>query len=253
MDDEDIIRYEPSPTLTVNQAVMYMLGHRGEFCYDNGTEEMEFDLPDYLHDLQEEADCACGNASYELEMLKRDGNASPEELTNAEEMVASTKAELENANKLPDIAEKYRLLINNEITRVRHGKRSPLVVDEDESTRTGQLRFNKASFLEWLEGMELNDAEDVVAQPVEEDAFDKALNRKAAVSLQVTLGLLVSVFAESGSSKFGSGQNPNIINIAKKIDEYAKQLNGGYPLHGQGSEAIRKRIELALSALDSSI
>jgi hypothetical protein len=251
MEDENIILYAPSSTMTVNQSVMYMLGYRGDFSYDNGTEVIEFDLPDYLHALQETADCACGNASYELEMLKRDGNASPEELKNAEKMVAAAKAELENANKLPDIAEKYRLLINHESSRVRLGKHSPLVVDEDESARTGQLRINKASFLEWLEEMELNDAEDVVAQPVEEDAFDTELSRKAAVSLQVTLGLLVSLFAESGGSKFGSGQNPNVSIIAKELDGYAKRLNDGHPLHGQGAEAIKTRIELALSALNS--
>ena len=70
MDDENIIPYEPSPTLTVNQAVMYMLGYRGQYSYMADTEEIEFDLSDYLFDLQEEADVACGNASYELEMLK---------------------------------------------------------------------------------------------------------------------------------------------------------------------------------------
>jgi hypothetical protein len=31
MDDENIIPYEPSPTLTVNQAVMHMLGFRDEY------------------------------------------------------------------------------------------------------------------------------------------------------------------------------------------------------------------------------
>ena len=143
------------------------------------------------------------------------------ELKDAEQKVESAKAELEEANKLPKLAEKYRLLINHEISRVRLGKRSPLVVDEDESARTGQLRINTASFQEWLEGMELDDAEDIsapVALPIDEDAFDKALSRKAAESLHVTLGLLVSLFAESGGGKFGTGQNPNVINIAKELD-----------------------------------
>ena len=253
MDDENIIPYEPSPTLTVYQAVMYMLGYRGQYSYMADTEEMAFDLSDYLFDLQEKADVACGNASYELEMLKRNGNASPDELKNAEEKVESTKAELEEANELPKLAEKYRLLINHEISRVRLGKRSPLVIDNDESTRTGQLCIFTASFLEWLEGMELDDAEDIVALPLDEDAFDKALSRKAAGSLQLTLGLLVSLFAESGGGEFGSGQNPNASNIAQAIDGYAKQLNDDYSLHGQGKEAIRKRIEVALSALHSNI
>ena len=222
MDDENIIPYEPSPTLTVNQAVMYMLGYRGQYSYMADTEEMAFDLSDYLFDLQEKADVVCGNASFELEMLKRNANASPEELKNAEEKVETAKAELKQANELPKLAEKYRLLINHEISRVRLGKRSPLGIDEDESTRTGQLRIYTASFQEWLEGVELDDAEDVsasVALPLDEDAFDKALSRKAAVSLHVTPGLLVSLFAESGGGKFGTGQNPNLSKIAEKIDE----------------------------------
>ena len=103
--------------------------------------------------------------------------------------------------------------------------------------------------------MELDDAEDVsapVAPTIDEDAFDKALSRKAAASLHVTLGLLVSLFAESGGgSRFGTSQNPNVINIATELDRYATQLNDDYPLHGQGKEAIRKRIEMSLSALYS--
>ena len=211
MDDENIIPYEPSPTLTVNQAVMYMLGYRGQYSYMADTEEIAFDLSDYLFDLQEKADVACSNASFELEMLKRGGNASANALKEAEEKVESAKTALEEANKLPDITEKYRLLINHEISRVRLGKLTPLVIDEDESTRTGLLRVTEASFQEWLDGMELDDAEDVSARaavPVDEDAFDTELSRKAAVSLQITLGLLVSLFAESKGDKFGSARIP---------------------------------------------
>jgi hypothetical protein len=256
MEDDNVIPYQPTPTLTVEQAVMRLLGYPGPFSFMADTEEIEFDLSDYLYNLQEEADCACGNASFELEMLTRDDNASPEEIKNAEQKVASTKAKLEEANKLPYIAERYRLRINHEISRVRMGKCSPLVIDEDESARTRQLRITTTSFREWLEGMELEDARDVsapIALPVEEDAFDSELSRKAAVSLHVTLGLLVSLFAEAGGGKFGTGQNPNVINIAKKIDEYATRLNGGQPLHGQQAQAVRKRIELALNALHSHI
>jgi len=254
MDDENINPYEPSPTLTVNQAVMYMLGYRGPYNFMADTEEIECDLSDYLFALQEEADCACGNALSELEILKRDGNASAGKLKDAEEKVETAKTELKQANELPKLAEKYRLLINHEISRVRLGKHSPLVIDKDESGV--QPRIYTASFQEWLEGMELDDAEDVsapVAPTIDEDAFDKALSRKSAVSLQVTLGLLVSLFAESGGIKFGSGQNPNVINIATELDRYATQLNGSHPLHGQGKEAIKKRIDVALSAFKSSI
>jgi hypothetical protein len=121
---------------------MYMLGYRGLA----DTELMEIDHLDYLHNLQEVADCAFGNASHELEMLKRNDNASPETIKDAEHRVEATKAELEKAQKLPDVAEEYRLLINHEISRVRSGKRTPLVIDEDESADTGPLRINTTSF-----------------------------------------------------------------------------------------------------------
>jgi hypothetical protein len=104
--------------------------------------------------------------------------------------------------------------------------------------------------------MELDDANEVSvpsAFPDEEYDFNKELSSKSAESLHVTLGLLVSLFAESGGNKFGSGQEPKVINIATKIDEYAKQLNGGHPLLGQRTQAIRKRIEVALSALHSNV
>ena len=109
-------------------------------------------------------------------------------------------------------------------------------MDEPETARTGQYLITKASFQEWLEGMELgDDAEDYIPidLPLDEDAFDKALSRKSAVSLQVTLGLLVSMYAESVGGDFGSGQNPKVIKIAEKISEYAKDLKGGYPLDWQ--------------------
>jgi hypothetical protein len=256
MEDDNIIPYQTSPSLTVKQAVMHILGYRGPYSYMVHMDLMEFDLFDYLRDLQEDADCAFGNASYELWMLKQTDSPSPEAINIAEGKVESTKAELEKANKLPELAENYRQLIDHEIKRARLGKRSPLVVDEDESTRTGQLRVNTASFQEWFEGMELDDATEAsapVALPVDEDAFDKELSRKSAVSLHVTLGLLVSLFAESSGGEFGSGQKPKVINIAKKIDEYATQLNDGYPLDWQSTQAIRKRIDLARSALKSYI
>jgi len=254
MDEENINPYEPSPTLTVNQAVMYMLGYRGPYNFMADTEEIECDLSDYLFALQEEADCACGNALSELEILKRDGNASAGKLKDAEEKVETAKTELKQANELPKLAEKYRLLINHEISRVRLGKHSPLVIDKDESGV--QPRIYTASFQEWLEGMELDDAEDVsapVAPTIDEDAFDKALSGKAAESLWVTLGLLVSLFAELRGGEFGTGQHPTVINIAKKLDRYAKELNKNHPVRGQQTQAIRKRIELALSALKCSI
>jgi hypothetical protein len=257
MEDDNIIPYETSPSLTVKQAVMYMLGYRGEYSFVADTELMEFDLFDYLHNLQEEADGAFGNASYELEMLKRNDNASPDAIKIAEEKVASTKAKLEKAQKLPDVAEEYRLLINHEISRVQLGKRTPLVVDEDESAHTGQLRINTASFQEWLEGMELDEANEdsaPVKLPLVDDALDREmeLSKDTVESLFLTLGLLVSLFAESSGGEFGSGLKPKIINIATKIDEHGKQLNKDKPLYGQGTQSVRKRIDVALSTLDST-
>lgn len=326
MEDENIVPYELPPTLTVEQAVMYMLGFRGQYSFEPDTElirtshtlatkqavmyklgfrgvyssdagtnliekgtfdylnktldeadyplsldlyvelqslldkddsTLSYDLSYYLHDLQQEADCVSGNAKYDLEMLKRNGNASPEEIRLAEEKVASTKAELEKANKLPEVANGYRLLINHEISRARLGKRNSLVIDEDASTRTHQLRINTASFQEWLDGMELGDADEYPAPiqfPIQDDALDREmeLSPKAVESLYITVGLLVSLFAESSDGDFGSGQKPTIIKIAKKLGEYAKTQNAGKQLRGQGTQSIRKRIEVALSALDSN-
>ena len=256
-DDDNIIPYQPSPTLTAEQAVMYILGYRGEYSFMADTELMEFELSDYLYNLQEEADCAFSKAGYELEMLKRNGDASPDAIKIAEKKVASAKAELEKANKLPAVAENYRLLINHEISRVRLGKRSPLVIDEGESARADQLRINKASFLEWLEGMELEDATEDSAPiklPLVDDALDREmdLTRNTAESLFLTLGLLVSLYAESSGGEFGSGLKPKIINIAEKIDKHGKQLNKDKQLYGQGTQSVRKRIEVALSTLNST-
>jgi hypothetical protein len=257
-DDDNIIPYETTPSLTIKQAVMYMLGYRGKYNFMADTEPMDFDLYEYLYELQEEADVAFNNASVELEMLKRNGNASPEAIMDAEEKVASTKVELEKANKLPKIAERYRLLINHEFSRARLGKRNSLVIDEDESARAGQPCIITASFQEWLEGIELDDANEdsvPVRLPLVDDALDRKmeLTKATAESLHVTLGLLVSLFAESSGGEFGSGLKPNVSGISKEIAKYALERKGGSKFRGQSNERIKDRIEVALSALYTTI
>jgi hypothetical protein len=252
MEDDNIIPYQTSPSLTAKQAVMYILGYRGQYSYMVHMDLMEFDLSDYLHELQEDADCAFGNASYELEMLKRTDSPSPEAINIAEGKVESTKAELEQANNLPTLAEDYRLLINHEISRVRSGKHSPLVIDEDESA-PGQPRINTASFLEWLGEMDLDDATgnyEPIPLPVEEDDFARAIEGKSAASLHLTLGLLVSLFAESSGNTFGTRMKPNISRIAREIHKHSTILNNDFPLEGQGIERIKDRIETGKRALE---
>ncbi len=100
MEDDNIIPYETSPTLTVEQAVMRMLGYPGEFNFMAGTEPMVFELSEYLYDLQDEADCAFGNASVELTMLKRNENASPEAVEIAEKQVTQMPPECTSYNPL---------------------------------------------------------------------------------------------------------------------------------------------------------
>jgi len=258
MDDDNIIPYQTSPTLTVKQAVMYILGYRDEYSFKADTEVITFDLFDYLYHLQEEADCAFGNASYELEMLKREGNASPEAIKSAEEKVESTKAELKKANELPKLAEQYRLQINHEISRARLGKRNSLVIDEDETADTGQLRINTASFQEWLDEIQLDDDTSdsmPVKLPLVDEALDQAIEKtsKPIENLFLTLGLLVSLYAESQGNDFGSGQNPKVSKVAEAIANYAKDRNDKYTVKGQGHERIKDRIEVAQSVLKTTI
>jgi len=255
--DDNIIPFRTSQTLTVQQAVMYMLGYRGEYSFfvPHTNEMMSFDLVDYLYHLKEKADSAYANAKYDLWELRQNGDATPEAIKTSEENVESAKAELEKAVRLKVIAEEYRLLINHEIRRIKNGKRTPLVLDEEKSG--GQPQIITASFLEWLEGIELEDANESpipIKLPIQDDDFDKKmeLTRKATESLFLTLGLLVSLYAESSGGELGSAQEPNIINIAEMIYEHGKQLNKNQKLHGQGISAIKKRIDVALSALHSN-
>ena len=258
MEDDNIIPYETSPTLTVQQAVMHILGYRGEYNFMADTEPMEFDLFDYLQDLQEVADCDFGNASCELVRLKRDDNVSQAAIKAAEEKAASAKAKLQQANKLPAVAEQYRLQIDYEIKMARLGKRNSLVIDEDESARARQPRINMASFQEWFEEIEWDDdiSDSVpVKLPLVDEALDQAIEKssKPIENLFLTLGLLVSKFAESSGSDFGSGLKPNVSGIAKELAKYAKERKSGYKFRGQGSERIKDRIEVALSVLDTTI
>ena len=192
-DDNNIIPYETSPTLTVDQCVIHMLDKRCKFSFMGEMKLFQTDLCDYLYELQDIPDRAHGNARYELYELKQNDKASPDETRAAEEKVKFAKAELDEANKIPDIAEQYRLQINHEISRARLGIRNSLVIDEVESARTGQVCINRASFLEWLEGMELDDTSKIsssVKYPLEDEALDQAIEKASnpIESLLFTLG-----------------------------------------------------------------
>lgn len=256
-DDNDIIPYETSPTLTVNQCVIHMLDKHCKFSFMGEMKLIQNDLYDYLYELQDIPDRAHGNARYKLYELNQNDKAPPDEIKAAEKKVEFTKTELVEANQIPDIARQYYLLLNHEISRARLGKRNSLDIDEVESARTGQVCIDRASFLEWLEGIELDDNDQGFAPiklPIQDDAFDREmeLTKKQTESLFLTLGLLVSLFAEASNDKYGTGMKPNIINIAEKIDKHGKRLNKGKKLVGQGKSAVKNRINVALSALYSS-
>ena len=65
-DDDNIIPYETSPTLTVDQCVINMLNKRCNLSFMGEMKLIQNDLYDYVYELQDIPDTAHGNASYEL-------------------------------------------------------------------------------------------------------------------------------------------------------------------------------------------
>lgn len=110
--------------------------------------------------------------------------------------------------------------------------------------------------MKWLEGIDLDGTDQLSPTStftLDEEAFCKEIGSKSAESLHVTMGLLVTMYAESRGGKFGTGLKPNVSNIAKEIAKFSEERNSGCPLSGQSYESIKGRVEVALSAFKSNI
>jgi hypothetical protein len=68
--ESHITPLDESHTLSEKQAVMTILGYRGDFLFGNEDEIFEYTLNDYIYDLQETADIEYRDALFERHDLE---------------------------------------------------------------------------------------------------------------------------------------------------------------------------------------
>lgn len=253
--DDDVKPYEKTPTLTIEQAVMRLLGYEGPFEFGTGDDVVELGLDDFCEHEFERADAELSQAQYLLHQLERQQSESSNELQEAKNAVAKWKDAVEEAEKRYVRAEQLRIGINHEITKIRAGKRSLLVIDEDQSQGKDGIRISESSVAEWASSID-DQASGLPSAANKADleaALDQGLSRVTAESTYVTLGLLVQLLVKSGPPLYRKSDEPNLSKIAKALQGLAIELNGGHAIWGQKEGAITDRLELAIVQLLANI
>lgn len=256
MEDDDIILNETLQTLTVDQAVMRMLGYDGEFILTNVDDEndtLEFGISDYILAELDYAEAELGNAKLALHELKQSDSATEPELTAAKKVVAEKEASFAKARELTTLRDYYRNLINIEVHKAKHGKNTSLRIDEAKLIEERKIRIYRDSFKKWFEGLELSNTptEFPVPGSMEVGPHEMPLSPTKAKNLHITFGLLLELFAESDAKTLKRAGKPNVKRIAERIAIYAKERKTRPILENQSDEAIKSRIEVAKYALDS--
>ena len=80
-----------------------------------------------------------------------------------------------------------------------------------------------------------------------------SLSETKARSLYITLAILVKACAESATAYKKSDDEPNISNIATRLQKIATDLNKKEALDNQSSESIKSRIEDAMRIMKSTL
>lgn len=202
-------------------------------------------LEEYLYEAHSQAKSALLNAI---------GDERPEqEIDRCEEQVAKVR-------DLIITAHKYWAALRDELQK---GPASVIALDTEASSRTGEPHYTLASVDRWARGAlgisvlgPSVDKESVPqpAVPPKDEASNArgGLTKTKADNLLVTFALLVRALATIGP-KYGQEGKPNVSQIASCVAKLASKLGDPDGIKGQGTEAIKDRIELAERALTEAL
>lgn len=251
-----IPQFNLSPTITVDQAVLYMLSLLYDYRRYLGLFDDEFCLQDHLYEQWDETSRTHHDALLEIERLKSVVDVTDEELEIAEQTYENTRMAFDNLMSLLARAKDYRQQISLEVSKARRGKSTWIIIDEVETARAGQIHISRDSFIEWFEGLEMDKESPVIPDSplsMHEGPHEKPINRTAAKSLHITLGLLVELFAETDAKNLKRGQKPNVKGIAEQMVDHAKVLSNSKKVTGQDQKSIENRLKVALYALEADL
>ena len=259
-----------STSCTKNQAVAKLLGwSQGDFFYkyikvtEKGVspDQLPFMHPQAI-DLVEQLEEMHENARQEL--LK----AYPEEAFHAsfdlEKHLSSTELLEElskKADKVDEIrdlikkARNYAMDIDDELSK---GHESMIRIDQELSKSSGVCHITLRSLDRWKDSFygKLNEEKKTSTPPIEikqvnshqyEGDIDENKLSKGDKSAYITLALAIEAITRKSENKFRKpNKESNASEIAKHLADLAREGLNGKDFPGQGEQAIRKRIDLAL-------
>ena len=150
MNNEQLLHsIEDSHTVSVDEALMLMLGIRGELRHYVDGEVIDVFLADILFDIQERADIDLANTKVYKVEYRASGGDDESRLSAFAKMIQEYQVALDNANAQVERYNDYSLKLKHEVAKARSGQQSILVVDPDETQRMGFTQITTISLFEW--------------------------------------------------------------------------------------------------------
>lgn len=251
--DEAILDFMTS--CTREEAVAKLLGWmRGSLRYKNQKSDITQDQLVYVDSLP-----------YSLQEILLDlrYGALTELYDAKDESAISEKVQaVLNIDSLINKAGRYLCCIDDELAK---GTNSTLRIDQQESEQSEEVHITLASLDAWAKSAfpeeyicmfdvtPTTDYQNITRELAssKDNYQSKEMSHIKANNLRVTFALLVEAFADK--NKYRNGDEVNISQIAKAIEEFGTQLNRNNKIDNQSAEAIKDRIEDAKKTLSSKL
>lgn len=152
-EEKEALNFNLDRTLTVDQAVRYMLGYGDPVHYEIDGETEEQTVQELLTLEHERADAEYSNAKYDLAMHQQSQPKDTETADTLQKAVDEKAVALAEMKAMMAKAKDYFRLIQDEIAKAMSGKDSALVIDHVESQRSPHVHITRSSLEEWSESI----------------------------------------------------------------------------------------------------
>lgn len=152
-EEKEALNFNLDRTLTVDQAVRYMLGYGDPVHYEIDGETEEQTVQELLTLEYERADAEHSNAKYDLAMHQQSQPKDTKTADTLQKAVDVKAVALAEMKATLAQAKDYFRLIQDEIAKAMSGKDSALVIDHVESQRSPHVHITRSSLEEWSESI----------------------------------------------------------------------------------------------------
>lgn len=220
----------------------------------------ETSLKDHLEELRE----AARQELITAWLAFSEANKDSQDYALLDNALNAKIAEVERIDNLFKKADSFLLDIDEEIDK---GELSGLKIDKDATEKTGVTHIKLRSADRWaLEKYKISILNLSTSEPVTTESLKKSIEQSVhgaksnlslsetkANNLYTTFAILVKAYASSATAYKKSEGEPNVSNIASRLENLAKELNNDEALDNQSSESIKTRIEEAMRIMKSKL